>query len=239
MKWMYAVAAFALFAVAQAEFETEEEAGDPRLGFITVDGAGVTSVTFNATSIQNAVILGLFILVLGALIIPLLGFLGGKEEETSGYGSSGYEQTGYQTGYEQPSSGYNTYSKRVEAHEDGSALTEGRDGTLTLSGNSQNSFLLNLVYIIPIVLGIILLDFAIFGTVATRSDNLNPVSHFFYKAKEGLHIVMNRNRYRPRAPAGYNRVSAAAPAPTRSIHMVAPVIEALSAAYRKYEDDEQ
>jgi hypothetical protein len=49
-----------------------------------------------------------FILVLGALLLPLFGIFG-EEEEGYGYG---YEQTGYQTGYEQPSSGYNTFSKR-------------------------------------------------------------------------------------------------------------------------------
>lgn len=110
MKWIYVVAAFALFAVvrSESEFETDEE-GEARLGFVTVTGNGGTSVTFNATSIQNAVILGLFILVLGALVIPLLGGLAGGDD--TGYGG-GYEQTGYQTGYEQPSSGYNTYSKR-------------------------------------------------------------------------------------------------------------------------------
>lgn len=106
MKWTLALTiAFAAFALTHAEEETE---GDARLGYITVASDGSTSLTFNATSIQNAVILGLFILVLGALLIPLLGGLG---EEETGYGY-GYESTGYQTGYEQPSSGYNTYSKR-------------------------------------------------------------------------------------------------------------------------------
>jgi opacity protein-like surface antigen len=111
MKWMYAVAAVALLFAAQASaFEVEEEAedGEARLGYITVASDGSTSLTFNATSIQNAVILGLFILVLGALLLPLFGIFG-EEEEGYGYG---YEQTGYQTGYEQPSSGYNTFSKR-------------------------------------------------------------------------------------------------------------------------------
>ncbi|XP_040566672.1 uncharacterized protein [Lepeophtheirus salmonis] len=94
---------------------SDEEEGDPRLGFISVAANGDTSLTFNATSIQNAVILGLFLLVLGALILPLfgltLGGLFGGEEDASGYG---YEPSGYSSsGYEQPSaSGYNTYSKR-------------------------------------------------------------------------------------------------------------------------------
>merc|ERR1711879_424758 len=58
MKWQYAILAFALFAASSAETYEEEE-GDPRLGYIAVGSDGTTSITFNATSIQNAVILGL------------------------------------------------------------------------------------------------------------------------------------------------------------------------------------
>ena len=115
MKWIIAIAAVALFAAAaHAEDDISEEEGEARLGYITVAADGSTSLTFNATSIQNAVILGLFILVLGALLLPLFGVFG---EEETGYGY-GYEQqqgaTGYDaaTGYEQPSTGYNTFSKR-------------------------------------------------------------------------------------------------------------------------------
>jgi hypothetical protein len=113
MKWTYAVAFVALFAVAAhatSDYdELSDEEGDARLGYVTVGANGATTLTFNATSIQNAVILGLFMLVLGALLIPLLGALGEDEETGYGYG----EQTsGYQSGYEQPSTGYNTYSKR-------------------------------------------------------------------------------------------------------------------------------
>lgn len=112
MKWLYTVVALALVACAHATDDVElEEEGDARLGFITVGTDGSTSLTFNATSIQNAVIVGLFILVLGALLLPLFGAFG--DESGSGYGY-GYEQTAYnqQSGYEQPSSGYSTYSKR-------------------------------------------------------------------------------------------------------------------------------
>ncbi len=110
MKWLYTVLALAFLACnVVAEDLDEFEEGDARLGFITVGTDGSTSLTFNATSIQNAVIVGLFILVLGALLLPLFGAFG--EEESSGYGY-GYEQTAYSSGYEQPSSGYNTYSKR-------------------------------------------------------------------------------------------------------------------------------
>merc|ERR1712156_860600 len=70
MKWMIlTVVSLAFFAAAHAEDLVEEE-GDARLGYITVGSSGATTLTFNATSIQNAIILGLFILVLGALVLP-------------------------------------------------------------------------------------------------------------------------------------------------------------------------
>merc|ERR1711894_54683 len=94
MKWQYAILAFALFSAASAE-NYEEEDGDARLGYISVGSDGTTSITFNATSIQNAVILGLFILVLGALILPLLGIslgsLFGSDSSDTGYGY-GFDQ---------------------------------------------------------------------------------------------------------------------------------------------------
>jgi len=104
-------------AVALASAESYEE-GDERLGYIAVTGDGATSITFNATSIQNAVILGLFVLVLGALVLPLfgisLGSLFGSGEGETGYGY-GYQEPVYTSGYEAPSSaptGYNSYTKR-------------------------------------------------------------------------------------------------------------------------------
>jgi len=112
MKWIFAVAAIALFAGVRAE-EEDFEANDPRLGYITVGSSGDTSITFNATSIQNAVILGLFLLVLGALILPLLGI--NVFDEGTGYGY-GYEHTGYESAhsaYGQPSSSYgHSFAKR-------------------------------------------------------------------------------------------------------------------------------
>merc|ERR1739846_28762 len=61
MKWALAVC----FLIAAVRAETYEETdiaedGEARLGYITVGSDGSTSITFNATSIQNAVILGLF-----------------------------------------------------------------------------------------------------------------------------------------------------------------------------------
>lgn len=75
-----------------------------------------------------------------------------------------------------------------------SEVGEARDGTITLSGSNGNTFWYNAIYVIPILIAIILLDFAIFGTFATRSDELNPVSKFFYHAREGLEVVRHRNR---------------------------------------------
>ena len=50
--------------------------------YYTIDSAGASTLSFNATSVQNMVILGLLVLVLGALILPLFGIsLGGLFEE--------------------------------------------------------------------------------------------------------------------------------------------------------------
>lgn len=114
MKWLLSVVAVALFAnCAYATNELEEDAGDARYGYFTVGSGGTTTLTFNATSIQNGVILALFIFVLGALIIPLYtGVFNaqdtGYEEPASGYGY-GYEQPA--SGYEEPAS-YHGYAKR-------------------------------------------------------------------------------------------------------------------------------
>merc|ERR1711910_1152 len=92
---------FCLAIVVRADENLVEEEGDGRLGFYTVGSDGSTTLAFNATSIQNAVILGLFTLVLGALVLPLfglsLGSLFGAESTGSGYGS--------QYGYSEPSFG--------------------------------------------------------------------------------------------------------------------------------------
>merc|ERR1712156_1076560 len=104
MKWLIAFATLAVLASSACAYEYEE-AGDARLGFINVGTDGVTSLTFNATSIQNAVVLLLFLGLIGALIAPL--FLGAAEAEAdTGYG---YGQES--TGYEEPSTGYG-YAKR-------------------------------------------------------------------------------------------------------------------------------
>merc|ERR1719427_215510 len=116
MKWQYAILTFSVIVSAVCGESYEEEEGDPRLGYITVGSDGATSITFNATSIQNAVILGLFVLVLGALVLPLFGIslgalFGSSDSADTGYGY-GYEQPTYGQGYEAPSAGYQSFSKR-------------------------------------------------------------------------------------------------------------------------------
>merc|ERR1712088_363142 len=111
MKWQYAVLAFALVSAVSGETYEEEE-GDARLGYITVGSDGSTSITFNATSIQNAVILGLFVLVLPLFGVSLGSLFGDDAGTGTGYGY-GAEQPVYSTGYEQPTSGYSSsFSKR-------------------------------------------------------------------------------------------------------------------------------
>jgi len=95
MKWLIALATLAVLASSACAYEYED--GDARLGFINVGTDGVTSLTFNATSIQNAVVLLVFLGLIGALIAPL--FLGAAEAEAD-------------TGYEEPATGYGSYAKR-------------------------------------------------------------------------------------------------------------------------------
>lgn len=103
MKWLFALATLAVLATSAMAYETED--GEARLGFINVGSDGTTSLTFNATSIQNAVVLLLFLGLIGALIVPL--FLGAAETaEDTGYGYAAPD-----TGYEEPATGYG-YAKR-------------------------------------------------------------------------------------------------------------------------------
>ena len=67
-----------------------------------------------------------------------------------------------------------------------------RDGSITLNGNNQ--WWTGAIYIIPILIVIVILDFAIFGTFASRADELNPVSRFFFHARNGLHLLRNKKR---------------------------------------------
>merc|ERR1711874_403928 len=66
----------------------EGEEGDERLGYYSITSAGASTLSFNATSVQNMVILGLLLLVLGALILPLFGInILGEESSAAGYAS--------------------------------------------------------------------------------------------------------------------------------------------------------
>ena len=72
------------------------------------------------------------------------------------------------------------------------AALQARDGTISLNGNNQ--WWTGALYIVPILVIIVLLDFAIFGTFASRADELNPVSKFFFHARNGLHLLRNKRR---------------------------------------------
>ena len=56
------------------------------------------------------------------------------------------------------------------------------------------------LFIIPLIVLIILLDFAIFGAFANRSDELNPVSEFFWHVKRGMDVMRERNYREPYPP---------------------------------------
>jgi len=116
MTWYYFTLVLTLLTVVSCDTFLEEEEGDPRLGYVSVGSDGTTSITFNATSIQNAVILGLFVLVLGALVLPLFGIslgslLGKDEGSDSGYGYGYDEGAGYDAGAGY-SNQYQSLSKR-------------------------------------------------------------------------------------------------------------------------------
>jgi len=79
-----------------------------------MDSINRNSITSNDTIIQNVVILGLFTLVLGALILPLfgvsLGSLFSSGRSDSGYG---YGLDHIQTGLTPPTdTAYSSFSKR-------------------------------------------------------------------------------------------------------------------------------
>ena len=76
--------------------------------------------------------------------------------------------------------------------------------TVDLSSTAAASLAANLVYIVPVLIFIIILDFAIFGAYAKRSDNLNPVSDFFYHVRRGFGIV--RQKSAVHRPPRYGRL---------------------------------
>jgi len=108
---------------------------------------------------------------------------------------------------------------------------EHRTGTISLNSDTLSLFS-NAIYIVPVLLFIVILDFAIFGTFANRSDELNPVSNFFYHARRGMSIMMSKytggptNKYVRRRPNPHRH--------NRSLEMFGPVLDALVAAKEKY-----
>ena len=72
-------------------------------------------------------------------------------------------------------------------------------GTASTSSTSTYSKGLSAtaLFIIPLIVLIILLDFAIFGAFANRSDELNPVSEFFWHVKRGMDVMRERNYREP------------------------------------------
>merc|ERR1712048_369302 len=104
---------------------------------------------------------------------------------------------------------------------------EGRDGTITLNDGS-NSYIQSALIIIPILIIIVVLDFAIFGTFASRSDELNPISHFFFHARNGLQNLRNRRRH------GYGYHPDQHYLHQRSVDSVGPVLAAMAAAEDRY-----
>ncbi len=77
---------------------------------------------------------------------------------------------------------------------------EARDGSIVLDGNNNN-FWGSAAVLGALVVIIIILDFAIFGTFASRSDELNPVSAFFFHARNGLQNLRNKRRRQYSSPA--------------------------------------
>jgi len=106
---------------------------------------------------------------------------------------------------------------------------EGKEGTITLNDGS-NSYWQSALIILPILVIIIVLDFAIFGTFASRSEELNPISNFFFHARNGLQSLRNRRRhgYGHQHPDQHYLQQ-------RSVDSVGPVLAAMASAQEKYD----
>ncbi|XP_027239076.1 uncharacterized protein [Penaeus vannamei] len=106
MKTFVAVALLCLFAVARAEDDNSLEE-TARFGFLSLDDNGAT-LSFNSTSLQTAVVVGVILLILALVLVPLLGFdlaklFAGKESYD--YPNYAYDNT---QGY----SSYTSYAQR-------------------------------------------------------------------------------------------------------------------------------
>ncbi|XP_042204231.1 uncharacterized protein LOC121853905 [Homarus americanus] len=104
---VFAVLCLAAFASAETSNLIDEqeglEEGTPRFGFLSFDNSGAT-LTFNSTSLQYAVVIGIFVVFAALIIIPLLGF--NLASLFSSRDSYGYDNTHY---YD-PNTAYSTYS---------------------------------------------------------------------------------------------------------------------------------
>ena len=85
----------------------------------------------------------------------------------------------------------------------GNYALSGTTGSST-SSTYSNGLTATALFIVPLIVLIIILDFAIFGAFANRSDDLNPVSEFFWHVKRGMDVMRERN-YRERHPPGRRR----------------------------------
>lgn len=83
----------------------DTDGGAGRFGFLTINDDGA-SLTFNSTSLQYAVVIGVVLLILALVVVPLLGFdIAKLFAPRDGYDSNyGYEGDYY--------SSYTSYAKR-------------------------------------------------------------------------------------------------------------------------------
>ena len=86
-----------------------------------------------------------------------------------------------------------TTAGEEEAVEPTASDLEERAGSISLNNSDASTLLGNAIYIVPVLIFIIILDFAIFGTYASRTDDLNPISDFFYHVRRGFGIVSQKS----------------------------------------------
>ncbi|XP_076062339.1 uncharacterized protein LOC143037685 [Oratosquilla oratoria] len=102
---IFLIAAVLCFASVVRAEDVEKMEEEGRFGFLTLDNNGAT-LTFNSTSIQYAVLIGLAVLLGSLILLPLFGlslgsiFNSGYEAPVYGYDTSGY------------ASSYSSYAKR-------------------------------------------------------------------------------------------------------------------------------
>ena len=78
MKNSYALLLLLKFSLAvNADLLTNPEEGEARLAYYTTTGDGSSFMTFNGTSMQNVVVLGVILVVLGSLLLPYYGITNG------------------------------------------------------------------------------------------------------------------------------------------------------------------